>query len=893
MAAKTQMSAIQILEEQLKFNPQSRAFSRLADKYRLKGEIGEAIHLCLEGLAEHPNYITGRLILGRCYAEQKNFQAAIEEFKKVCVADKRNHAALKMLADIFIKLGRAEEAGGLYRILFDMEPDNPAMKQLSAKHPSSIQGNVYDILGITPISFASSAAKLKSFGIDESADIQNMDTIQSETQLPVVNAVHDNTSTILKADLLPAQTDEPTGSDIENQLDSIFGDISTDTIAFSPAPSAPAAAAPQNSGADIFALSTGEPTGSDIENQLDAMFGEITPDPLPSSAAAAPQSSADIFAMETSEPTGNDIANQFDAMFGSSLDSDIEAVPDNNETGLFTMTTGDEPTGEDIENQLNSIFGNTAPVSPSASAQTPIAAPAVSETAGADSLTPPMGEPTGEDVGDRLDFLFAEPDSASSNAAGSGEQDMVFFDSGMDTTSKSSTPLASSIPTVSEEFATGELLPDNGEPTGEDIENQLNSLFGGEPFQTSIDDNDPILSNEQYDISAILAEELNASSGDVSSDTAEEEQDVSGDDISSRIDELFAKHGDGDAVPDFSGFDTSDSDEALAAENSGNLFDFNYTENVDSEINDLIASAQESLQSSPSEAMQDLIEDSSPNFVQDTVQDTVQDSLSDDSAPELTADSITAGSIETSADIFSEPPQTDSSIFDLQESSKPAAAESVIESTSDADTVNGEDIEARLKDLFNEANAASSAAPEEPVNQFEELSSAQSADDNIISSDDNVFDTASDSLFTDESLQNENIFTDELIDVGSAQPDLIETAEQPFAIDGDDVQEKIRQLFRSGVNETETIDAGASFNEDEIDERDAAAALELPDHVLTPTLADIYFQQGQPKLSLQIYERLALRDPKDPRLQSKIQEIQDFLSSEANESGESAKKKTR
>jgi len=750
MAAKTQMSAIQILEQQLKINPQSRVFSRLADKYRLKGNVSEAIHLCLEGLAEHPNYTTGRLVLGRCYAEQKNFQAAIEEFKKVCVADKRNHAALKMLADIFVKLGHSEEAGGLYRILFEMEPDNPAVKNLSAKHPSSIQGSVFDILGIQPISVASSMQNLKSSGVDEFADIQNMDTIQSEMPHTSAYTVHDNTSTILTADLLPAQTDEPTGADIENQLDSIFGDLNLD-----PTPSAsPAAAVPQSSGADMFTMAADEPTGNDIVNQFDSIFG-------------------------------------FDQTSGSA----IEAMPENNETGIFTMTMG-EPTGSDIENQLDSMFS-----SPLAST-----AEVVHENNEA-GFSMSMDEPTGEDIGDRLDFLFAEPDSVS-DASGSGEQDMVFFDSGMEMTNNSATPPASSIPTIAENFDGGELLSGSGEPTGDDIENRLDSLFG-EPFQTTINENDPIFTNQQFDIAELLAEEQNACVSDTLSDPAAE-QDVSGDDISSRIDELFARHGDGSAAPDFSGFAAADT-----VENDSALFDFNYTETVDSEINDLIAAAQDSSQSSPLDFAQNLIEDS------------------------------------------------------------PAPAQS-----DDSDEVSGDDIEARLKDLFNEPGAASSALPQKTAASFEEALIEQPIANIVEDSNDKAF-------------NNENIFTDELIDAGNTEFNFIDTAEQEYAIDGDDVQEKIRQLFQSGVSETGTIDMGAAFGEEEIDERDADAALELPDHVLTPTLADIYFQQGQPKLSLQIYERLALRDPKDPRLQSKIQEIKDFLGSEANTNTESAKKKTR
>ena len=47
----------------------------------------------------------------------------------------------------------------------------------------------------------------------------------------------------------------------------------------------------------------------------------------------------------------------------------------------------------------------------------------------------------------------------------------------------------------------------------------------------------------------------------------------------------------------------------------------------------------------------------------------------------------------------------------------------------------------------------------------------------------------------------------------------------------------------------------------------------IPDHVLTPTLADIYFQQGQPNLAVQIYSRLLERDPDNEKIARRLDEI--------------------
>jgi hypothetical protein len=60
-----------------------------------------------------------------------------------------------------------------------------------------------------------------------------------------------------------------------------------------------------------------------------------------------------------------------------------------------------------------------------------------------------------------------------------------------------------------------------------------------------------------------------------------------------------------------------------------------------------------------------------------------------------------------------------------------------------------------------------------------------------------------------------------------------------------------------------------------IDKNDKPLA--IPDHVLTPTLADIYFQQGQPNLAVKIYRRLLEKDPGNGKLQQRIEEIETVI----------------
>ncbi len=58
----------------------------------------------------------------------------------------------------------------------------------------------------------------------------------------------------------------------------------------------------------------------------------------------------------------------------------------------------------------------------------------------------------------------------------------------------------------------------------------------------------------------------------------------------------------------------------------------------------------------------------------------------------------------------------------------------------------------------------------------------------------------------------------------------------------------------------------------------------IPDHVLTPTLGDLYFQQGQHELALSVFRRLHERDPENEKIGERLQEIEDEIAEE--QSGE-------
>jgi hypothetical protein len=81
-------------------DPSSRVFAPLAEAYRKAGLLDDAIQTAEDGLKVHPNYLSGRVALGRAYYEKKMLAEAREEFQKVVKSAPDNLMAHKVLGQI-------------------------------------------------------------------------------------------------------------------------------------------------------------------------------------------------------------------------------------------------------------------------------------------------------------------------------------------------------------------------------------------------------------------------------------------------------------------------------------------------------------------------------------------------------------------------------------------------------------------------------------------------------------------------------------------------------------------------------------------------------------------------------------------------------------------------
>lgn len=110
------------LEEQLRRNPDSILFARLAHIRLNDSRIDEAIKLCEHGLTKHPYYVTGHMILGRCYLAKKMYDQAEKEFKRVLHFDPKYLAAQKYYGDLMREIGWENTCEASYRKILKIDP---------------------------------------------------------------------------------------------------------------------------------------------------------------------------------------------------------------------------------------------------------------------------------------------------------------------------------------------------------------------------------------------------------------------------------------------------------------------------------------------------------------------------------------------------------------------------------------------------------------------------------------------------------------------------------------------------------------------------------------------------------------------------------------------------
>jgi tetratricopeptide (TPR) repeat protein len=121
------LQRLEDLRRRVQRDPASLAFAQLAEECRRAGQCQEAVRVCREGLAHHPDYLSARVTLGRALLGLGHLDQASAELSGVLRTAPENLAALRGLAEVFHQRGLDAEALNYYRAALALAPHDPEL----------------------------------------------------------------------------------------------------------------------------------------------------------------------------------------------------------------------------------------------------------------------------------------------------------------------------------------------------------------------------------------------------------------------------------------------------------------------------------------------------------------------------------------------------------------------------------------------------------------------------------------------------------------------------------------------------------------------------------------------------------------------------------------------
>lgn len=294
------------LDNRLKINPSSRVFPLAAEYCFQRKDFTRAIEICLSGLRLYPDSLTGHIILGKCYLAQEKLQEASQEFLSVVTRDRKNQAALSMLAEIYSRQGKNDIAGDIYAYLLAADPDNALVMRLSAVFPGTSK-NIFETLALQPKENKNDSAEAEKYSLG-SMDIFNF--VDSESVLT-------QTTDALQHTLPPESVYPPLKTAVEQKIDDSF-------------------VLPSLSGTSDFILSDAAPASAHSEtnqhfnelrqsSDIAALPEKRSEQPAPDNAITGPQTA--VKPQDVPHPVIQEISNIISNVFVMPDDTMQEIIP--------------------------------------------------------------------------------------------------------------------------------------------------------------------------------------------------------------------------------------------------------------------------------------------------------------------------------------------------------------------------------------------------------------------------------------------------------------------------------------------------------------------------------------------------------------------------------------
>lgn len=118
------------LTDKLTQDPKSKLFVPLAEEYMKSQMLDEAVMVLMDGLKNHPHFLTARVTLGKVYLEKGQIAEAKAQFEQVMAANPDNLFAHRKLARIYKEEGQVERAGKSCQVVLSQNPKDAEMRSL-------------------------------------------------------------------------------------------------------------------------------------------------------------------------------------------------------------------------------------------------------------------------------------------------------------------------------------------------------------------------------------------------------------------------------------------------------------------------------------------------------------------------------------------------------------------------------------------------------------------------------------------------------------------------------------------------------------------------------------------------------------------------------------------
>ena len=107
----------------------SLVFAALAEAYRKRNMLDQAIAVCRKGLLHHPDFVSGRVALARAYVEKGETERATRELERVILSAPDNLVAQRLLLAIYEALGDRDSLEETLHRILSLDPhDEEARK---------------------------------------------------------------------------------------------------------------------------------------------------------------------------------------------------------------------------------------------------------------------------------------------------------------------------------------------------------------------------------------------------------------------------------------------------------------------------------------------------------------------------------------------------------------------------------------------------------------------------------------------------------------------------------------------------------------------------------------------------------------------------------------------